>query len=163
VRRQTTETLVLGNGDLRCLSDVVSRVKESGVDGVLVGRGTLGTPWFFSHKEVARSFCHAGGAGSSGSDLDVYDLSLIDRFRIMQSHARIFETLNGVDRFPSMRKHLGWYCKGFPYAAAMRARMVRASSSNDVERIVADYLIENGETESGSRLASCPASQPAIA
>jgi len=45
-----------------------------------------------------------------------------------------------VERFPHMRKHLGWYCKGFRQAAAMRAEMVRASSSGDVERIVAEYL-----------------------
>jgi nifR3 family TIM-barrel protein len=163
VRRHTTETLVLGNGDLRLLSDVVSRVKESGVDGVLVGRGTLGSPWVFSHKERARAFCN-GGVGSTSNDLDVYDLSLTDRFRIMQAHARIFETLSGVDRFPSMRKHLGWYCKGFPHAAAMRARMVRASSSTDVDRIVAEYLIENGQsTQSHAEPASCAPSHPAVA
>ncbi len=39
-----------------------------------------------------------------------------------------------------MRKHLGWYCKGFPRAAAMRDRMVRACSSVDVDRIVEEYL-----------------------
>ena len=39
----------------------------------------------------------------------------------------------------AMRKHLGWYCKGFPYAAAMRGLMVRAVTSDDVARIVAEF------------------------
>jgi hypothetical protein len=38
-----------------------------------------------------------------------------------------------------MRKHLGWYCKGFPHAASLRAAMGRASSSSDVERLLAEY------------------------
>jgi hypothetical protein len=38
-----------------------------------------------------------------------------------------------------MRKHLGWYCKGFSHAAALRASMFRASSVADVDAILADY------------------------
>jgi hypothetical protein len=38
-----------------------------------------------------------------------------------------------------MRKHLGWYCKGFPYAAALRARMFLVSSVAEVEAVIADY------------------------
>jgi tRNA-dihydrouridine synthase len=57
----------------------------------------------------------------------------------MLDHARQYEALLDRQCFPRMRKHLGWYCKGFPSAAAMRAAMVRASSSEDVARMVADY------------------------
>jgi hypothetical protein len=38
-----------------------------------------------------------------------------------------------------MRKHLGWYCKGFPHAAAVRARMFLVSSVAEVEAVIADY------------------------
>ena len=58
----------------------------------------------------------------------------------MLEHARLFESCFGVERFPHIRKHLGWYCKGFPGAAAMRGRMVQAASSKDVARIVAEHL-----------------------
>jgi len=54
-------------------------------------------------------------------------------------HARQYEALLDRQCFPRMRKHLGWYCKGFPSAAAMRAAMVRASSSEDVARLVSEY------------------------
>jgi tRNA-dihydrouridine synthase len=57
----------------------------------------------------------------------------------MFDHARQVEALLHVSQFPRMRKHLGWYCKGFPGAAAMRAAMMRASSSDDVARIVAGH------------------------
>ena len=38
-----------------------------------------------------------------------------------------------------MRKHLGWYCKGFPHAASLRANMFRVSSVADLEQVLAGY------------------------
>ncbi len=140
-----TDTLLLGNGDLHSTRDVVHRLRETSVHGVLVGRGALGSPWFFRGKETMRAAAMAqGGSLPRGGDLvgvltqEADDLSR--RFKVMLEHARLFEALYGVERFPHMRKHLGWYCKGFRQAAAMRAGMVRASSSGEVERIVAEYL-----------------------
>lgn len=136
-----TPTLLLGNGDLQSMRDVLRRVRETGVHGVLVGRGALGSPWFFRNKERARAYLRRTDA-QVGEREDLLDapVDLAERFRIMLTHARCFETLAGRDRFPRMRKHLGWYCKGFHQAAAMRARMVRACSTDDVERIVEEYV-----------------------
>ncbi len=138
-----TGTLVIGNGDVQTMRTVVSRVRESHVDGVLIGRGVLGSPWFFRTKEMARAlagFCPRVSALDE-AELSEGDPDLTERFHVLLDHAREFEKIFGVDRFPRMRKHLGWYCKGFPHAAAMRAAMVRASSSVDVERLVASYDI----------------------
>jgi tRNA-dihydrouridine synthase len=130
-----TRTLLLGNGDVQALDDMVRRVQESGVHGVLVGRGALGSPWFFRGKEAARTACRQGLAPAADPDM-----TLAERFEVMLGHARQFEGLFGGERFPRLRKHLGWYCTGFRHAAAMRGRMVRASSSRDVERLIAEYL-----------------------
>ncbi len=131
---RTTNTLLLGNGDVQSLQDVVRRVRQHGVHGVLVGRGTLGEPWLFRHKEAARA---AVGAGEEAVESE--SPSLEERFRVMLDQARRYEAILDRQCFPRMRKHLGWYCKGFPGAAAMRAAMVRASSSEDVARIVAEH------------------------
>lgn len=140
--RQTT-TLLLGNGDVQSLSDVVCRVRETQVHGVLVGRGALGSPWFFGKKAMARALAAAPADSPDAVPVpgSQEEVALIDRFRVMLEHAGQFEALFGVRRFPCMRKHLGWYCKGFRHAAAMRASMVRAASSIEVERLVADYLV----------------------
>jgi tRNA-dihydrouridine synthase B len=45
-----TDTLLIGNGDAQHLYDVYRRVQQTGVDGVLVGRGAQGDPWLFRHK-----------------------------------------------------------------------------------------------------------------
>jgi len=138
---QGTRTLLLGNGDIQSLADVVRRVREAAVHGVLVGRGTLGEPWLFRQKEEIRAACRmARTADAEIAPPGGRPPGVTQRFGVMLEHARVFETLFGASRFPPMRKHLGWYCKGFPGAAAMRAAMVRASSSTDVERIVTEYL-----------------------
>jgi tRNA-dihydrouridine synthase len=67
----------------------------------------------------------------------VSEVFLEERFRVALEHARYFETIGGASRFASMRKHLGWYCKGFFKAAEVRSDMFRATGSLDVERILA--------------------------
>jgi tRNA-dihydrouridine synthase len=61
------------------------------------------------------------------------------RFEMLLAHARQFDAHWGPHQFRRMRKHLGWYCKGFPHAAALRARMFLVSSVADVEAVLADY------------------------
>lgn len=128
-------TLLFGNGDVHSLQDVVRRVRETGVDGVLVGRATLGAPWFFQQKEEARVLLRQQLPGGPEPVLP----SLDARFELLLDHARRFESACGTGQFRRMRKHLGWYCKGFPHAASLRASMVRVSSSADVEEVLANF------------------------
>jgi tRNA-dihydrouridine synthase len=131
-----TGTLLLGNGDVQTLQEAVRRIQDTGVDGVLVGRGVLGVPWFFERKEQARAL--AGGS-EAVEPLQDRIVTLNERFGILLEHARQFQALCGLGQFHRMRKHLGWYCKGFPHAAALRARMFQVSSVEDVEAALADY------------------------
>ena len=125
-----TSTLVLGNGDVESLHDLVTRVRETQVHGVLIGRRALGNPWIFRGKEWAK------GEGKGEGDA-VGSVPLSERFQVALEHARYFESLGGASRFAAMRKHLGWYCTGFFKAAEVRSQMFRATSSQDVERILA--------------------------
>ena len=137
-----TATLILGNGDIQNMGDVIRRVRASQVNGVLIGRATLGAPWFFRHKERVRSACW-NGHGEEMFDTGLDEPGTIDqRLSLMLDHARRFESLCGRALFQRMRKHLGWYCKGFPHAAAMRARMFHASSLTDVKQIICDFFGE---------------------
>ena len=131
-------TLLLGNGDIQTPWDIVSRVRETGVDGVLVGRGALGAPWFFSSNEQIRKLV----SGSLGMGV-ITDLTLVmpqeERFVILVDHARQFQAIFGQQQFYRMRKHLGWYCKGFPHAASLRAQMVRVSSVDELNQVLNDF------------------------
>jgi len=132
-----TGTLLLGNGDIQRLDDIAGRIRETGVDGVLVGRGVLGAPWFFRSIEQAR----VRDRGMNGTDVgrDLGEVSLNERFALLVDHAQQFQALVGGKQFYRMRKHLGWYCKGFPHAAALRAQMVRVSSVEELRALLADF------------------------
>ena len=134
-----TKTLILGNGDLNSLVEAIRRTVETRVQGVLIGRGTLGAPWFFREKEQARR------AFAKRTDLSALStmaweprISLEQRMRVMVDHARQYEAIAGLERFRSIRKHLGWYCTGFPHAAAMRGKMFQVTNAQEVERVVAE-------------------------
>lgn len=129
-------TLLFGNGDVHSYRDVVRRVRETGVDGVLVGRAALGAPWFFRQKEEARLVLRQHRP-EEGPDLWAPPLDV--RFEMLLDHARRFEVACGQGQFRRMRKHLGWYCKGFSHAASLRANMFRVSSVADLERVLADF------------------------
>lgn len=135
---------MLGNGDIQTLQEATTRIRESGVNGVLIGRGALGNPWIFQEIHQVRK------ALSTGAPLELMtpEPSLDEKFRVMIEHAKLFETMHGKERFPRMRKHLGWYCSSFPHAAAMRSHLVRTHSSQDVVNLVNKYRASTLEGQS---------------
>jgi nifR3 family TIM-barrel protein len=130
---RATSTLLLGNGDLVAMAEAVARIRETQVHGVLIGRGALGNPWIFLAKEWARWQC-----ATTPTHPWSPAVSRRDRLQVALEHARYFEALGDGVRFPAMRKHLGWYCRGFPGAAETRAKLFQASDSGDVARLLAD-------------------------
>ncbi len=131
-----TGVLLLGNGDVQSLHEAVSRVRSTQVDGVLVGRAVLGAPWFFHAKEQTRE---SAQSDAPGHGIEMLPMELDARFALMLDHAQQFQAACGQGQFHRMRKHLGWYCKGFPHAAALRGQMFRVSSVEDVESMIARY------------------------
>ena len=136
--------LVLGNGDIGSLNEAVTRILGSGVDGILIGRAALGNPWIFHDKEAVREAVRAKTDPQvrphPRNSVPEPTVSREDRFDMILKHAHMFERFHDAPRFPRMRKHLGWYCSGFPHAAALRANMVKTNNSGDVERLLHEYV-----------------------
>jgi nifR3 family TIM-barrel protein len=127
-----TSTLVLGNGDVTTVPEVRQRVQQTQVHGVLIGRGALGNPWLFRAKAWARQ-----QPATPTAEAPSMNVTLAERCQVAMEHARYFEALNHSVPFQAMRKHLGWYCRGFPGAADMRAQLFTTTSSGDVARVFA--------------------------
>lgn len=111
-------TTIMGNGDIQSKEDAFHRVETYGVDGVLIGRAAFGNPWLFAERSATAR----------------------ERMRVALEHAEIYMKLIPGQSFLAMRKHLSWYCKGFPNAAEVRARFVKANTVEDVRVIVEDTL-----------------------
>ncbi|MFI6847497.1 tRNA dihydrouridine synthase DusB [Kitasatospora sp. NBC_00085] len=110
---------VLGNGDIWSADDAVRMMRETGCDGVVVGRGCLGRPWLF--KDLVAIF---------EGETDYARPSFADVARAMVRHAQLLgewlgDEARGVIDF---RKHVAWYTKGFSVGSELRVRLANSSS-----------------------------------
>jgi nifR3 family TIM-barrel protein len=118
---------VLGNGDIWEAWDALRMMRETGCDGVVVGRGCLGRPWLF--RDLDDVF-----AGREPSDPP----RLGEVAQVMLEHARRLADWMGPHfGVRNFRKHATWYTKGFPGSARLRDRLIRIETLEDLERILA--------------------------
>jgi nifR3 family TIM-barrel protein len=109
---------VLGNGDIWEAHDALRMMRDTGCDGVIVGRGCLGRPWLF--RDLVDVF--EGRDPRSPPNLG----EVVD---IMLTHARLLsEWLGEAAAMRMFRKHSTWYTKGFRGSAELRARLVQITT-----------------------------------
>ena len=106
---------VIANGDVTSVERARAILDVSGADGVMIGRGTYGRPWF------PRQAAHYLKTGRR-----LPDPSIEDRYRIARRHLDAMLTYYGTTAGLRMaRKHLGWYSKGLTRSAEFRAEVMR--------------------------------------
>ena len=118
---------VLGNGDIWEAHDALRMMRQTGCDGVVVGRGCLGRPWLF--RDLADVF--QGREPENPPNLG-------EVASIMLEHARLL--VEWVGDGPAMRmfrKHSTWYTKGFRGSAELRQRLVHVSSFAELAEALA--------------------------
>ncbi|MEN9921625.1 MAG: hypothetical protein RLZZ517_603 [Candidatus Parcubacteria bacterium] len=118
-----SETLIFGNGDVTSLSDAKQKAQETGCDGIMVGRGIFGNPWFFDEK-------------SEGGET----ISLEEKLRALVEHTYLFEKHLSYKNFALMKKHYKAYIHGFEHAKELRADLMEANSGREVEGIIEAFL-----------------------
>jgi tRNA-dihydrouridine synthase len=105
-------------------------MRESGVDGVMLGRATLGNPWLVGQLRALME----GREPEATPDAP-------DRLRFAVHHYETMVAEWGEPRaVPQMRKHLGYYLKGFPGASALRERLMRTETAAETLGIVRDTI-----------------------
>ena len=120
---------VIANGDVTTLDDVQEILSKSGADGVMVGRGTYGKPWFLSQ---VIEFLKTGKRLS--------DPSLSEQYLIVRDH--YLEMLHHYGSYTGMRmarKHVSWYTKGLPKSAEFRATINQIPEADDALKAVDAY------------------------
>ena len=116
---------VIGNGDIFEPIDAMKMLKETGCDGIMIGRGALGNPWIF--ENVINLFEGRGAREilvNEVVDTAIWHLSLMIESK--GERAGIAES----------RKHLGWYMKGVRGAAELRNRINCAESLDELTDIL---------------------------
>ncbi|PUA80452.1 tRNA dihydrouridine synthase DusB [Nocardioides currus] len=125
---EAVEIPVLGNGDIWEAADALRMVEETGVAGVVVGRGCLGRPWLF--RDLAAAF--AGDAVATLPDLG-------EVTRMMRRHAELLSEHMGEERgCKEFRKHVTWYLKGFPAGGELRKALALIDSLATLDVLLAE-------------------------
>jgi nifR3 family TIM-barrel protein len=128
LKREVTRIPVLGNGDIWEAEDALRMMRTTGCDGVVVGRGCLGRPWLF--RDLADVF-----AGREPRDPPDFG-GVTD---VMLDHARLLSDWQGeADAMRSFRKHSAWYTKGFAGGAALRERLMRVQTLDELAGILGE-------------------------
>ncbi|WP_077063602.1 tRNA dihydrouridine synthase DusB [Streptomyces sp. MP131-18] len=135
LKEAVPEIPVLGNGDIWSADDAVRMLRETGCDGVVVGRGCLGRPWLFG--DLVAAFDGRGPAGYARPSLrEVAD--------VMLRHAALLgEWLDDEPRgVIDFRKHVAWYTKGFSVGSPARRRLAVAASLAELAALLGELDLD---------------------
>ena len=136
LRSALPDVQVLGNGDIWSAQDAVNMMKQTGVDGVVVGRGCLGRPWLFADLEKAfRSYLAKPNAEIDYSQIQPNLGEVADAFK---KHAvllvEFFEDELRACR--DIRKHVAWYFKGYSVGGEFRAALASVENLDHMDQLL---------------------------
>ncbi len=127
LKEAVTSIPVLGNGDIWEASDALAMMERTGCDGVVIGRGCLGRPWLFGELAAA-----LGGRPVPPPPTTAQVVP------VLAEHAELLCQWFGPDKgIRELRKHTGWYLKGYPVGSPVRAALNQVRSLAELGELLA--------------------------
>ena len=112
-----SDTLIHGNGDVMTFEEGLLKAEKYGVEGIMIGRGIFGNPWFFNKK--------------------VQERTPEERLNLMWKHASLFTQIWEKEKnFAILKRFFKIYASGFYGASRIRARLMETNSLEDVRSVL---------------------------
>jgi tRNA-dihydrouridine synthase B len=120
---------VIVNGDICSIGEAREALRQSGADGVMIGRGAYGRPWLLGQVMTDLG----GGGHRPDPSLDEQLDAMLEQYEDM---LELYGTHTGVNL---ARKHIGWYTKGLPGSAELRNSVNQQDDPAVVKRMLRDF------------------------
>ncbi len=121
---------VVGNGGVTTPSLIRKMLRDTGCDGVMIGKGALGNPWIFDPENR--------WADEEGAAIHP---SLEERRRVIDRHYTLLRDYYGDQgAVKEVRRHIVWYTRGLPKSASFRAVIMGAKEKEALFRIIDSYF-----------------------
>lgn len=116
-----SSTLIVGNGDVKDLADAEKKARETGADGVMLGRTIFGNPWLFDKNKTV--------------------ITVEEKLRVALEHTKLFEKVWGTTKsFDLMKKHYQAYVNNFAQAKELRVKLMMCHSAKEVEDVIEEFI-----------------------
>ncbi len=123
--KQNVKIPVIGNGDIENLEEAKEMFETTGVDAIMIGRGSLGNPWVF------RDIIQEKEQPVSGKE----------KWETIQKHIDLaIEDKGERNAIKEMRKHLAWYLKNLKNAAKIRDKINQLETKKEVIDCLSEYF-----------------------
>ena len=119
------EIPVIANGDIKNPEDALNCFKKTNVDGVMIGRGILGSPWKVGEIDYAIK-----------ENEDFIEPNIEQKLNLIIEHLDELIKEKGYHGLLIARKHISWTCKDFKGASNLRNNLVRAVDKNEVKNLI---------------------------
>lgn len=121
IKKSKKNILFICNGDIKDMKEAREKIAKYGCDGVMIGRGVFGNPWFFDEQKK--------------------DISPKEKLDALVEHTKLFEKeLGGIKNFDVMKKHYKAYVNGFDGAKELRIKLMEKKNSQEVENAIRSFL-----------------------
>lgn len=136
LREAIDDIPVLGNGDIWSAADAIEMVRQTGVDGVVVGRGCLGRPWLFADLQAA--FDEFQRDPNSNAAINPVQPTLGQVAQAFKQHTILLTEFFDEEARAcrDIRKHVAWYFKGYPVGGEFRAALAQVQSLSQMDEIL---------------------------
>ena len=137
IKKSGKEILLIGNGDVKDLDDAKEKAAKYGCDGIMIGRGVFGNPWFFEFTSPPTPLLgNERGAESGGRSIE-------EKLKVLIEHTQIFDKELAKPKhksFAVMKKHFKAYVNDFPGAKELRVKLMETNNAKEVEKIILEFL-----------------------